>query len=168
MSDGTLDTRTLRPQGTRAVIVAALAALGVALLGGLATDLGDWYVQLKQPPWKPPDALFGPAWTLIFALTALAGVMAWRRAGARLRSGLLIVFALNGFLNVLWSLLFFRLRRPDWAFAEVTFLWASILLMMVVCWRCSRRSALLLLPYLAWVAFAAMLNLEVVRLNGPF
>lgn len=168
MSDDGAAARAHRPQSGRAVLVAALAALGVAVLGGLSTDLGDWYTQLKQPPWKPPDALFGPAWTLIFALTAAAGVTAWRHAGSRQRSGILIVFALNGFLNVLWSLLFFRLRRPDWAFAEVTFLWASILLMMVVCWRSSRRAALLLLPYLAWVAFAALLNLEVVRLNGPF
>jgi len=168
VSDDGAAARAHRPQSVRAVLVAAAAALGVAVLGGLSTDLDDWYTQLKQPPCKPPDALFGPAWTLIFALTAAAGVTAWRHAGSRQRSGILIVFALNGFLNVLWSLLFFRLRRPDWAFAEVTFLWASILLMMVVCWRSSRRAALLLLPYLAWVAFAALLNLEVVRLNGPF
>ncbi len=168
MSDDAPVAHPHRPQSKRAVLVAALAALGVAVLGGLSTDLGGWYAQLKQPPWKPPDVLFGPAWTLIFALTALSGVTAWRQAGPRQRSAILIVFALNGFLNVLWSLLFFRLRRPDWAFAEVTFLWASILLMMVVCWRSSRRAALLLLPYLAWVAFAALLNLEVVRLNGPF
>lgn len=168
MSEPALQPRTRRPQTARAVLVAALAALGVAVLGALSTDLGDWYAQLRQPPWKPPDAAFGPAWTLIYALTALAGVTAWRAAGERLRGAILIVFALNGFLNVAWSLLFFRLRRPDWAFAEVTFLWASILLMIVVCWRASRGAALLLLPYLAWVAFAAALNLEVVRLNGPF
>jgi benzodiazapine receptor len=159
---------TSRPQHWKAIAVAALAALGVALLGGLATDLSAWYASLRQPPLKPPDAWFGPAWTLIFALTAIAGVKAWRAAGPRQRAGILIVFSLNGFLNVLWSLLFFRLRRPDWAFAEVTFLWASILLMIVVCWRVSRVAAVLLLPYLAWVAFAAALNLEVVRLNGPF
>lgn len=152
----------------RAVLVAAIAALGVALLGGLSTDIGPWYAGLRQPPWKPPDAAFGPAWTLIFALTALAGVSAWRGASPQRRSAVLIVFALNAFLNVLWSLLFFRLRRPDWAFGEVLFLWSSILLMMVVCWRCSRTAVLLLLPYLAWVTFAATLNLEVVRLNGPF
>lgn len=152
----------------QAVAVAAAAALLVALLGGLSTDLGPWYAALRQPPWKPPDAWFGPAWTTIFALAAIAGVSAWRGATPGRRPAILIAFALNGFLNVLWSLLFFRLHRPDWAFGEVAFLWASILLMMLVCWRASRLATALLLPYLAWVSFAALLNLEVVRLNGPF
>lgn len=159
---------TSRSQHWKAFGVAAGAALGVALLGGLATELGAWYAQLRQPAWKPPDAWFGPAWTLIFTLTAIAGAQAWLAAGAGRRVAVLCVFGLNGVLNVLWSVLFFRLRRPDWAFAEVAFLWASILLMILVCWRVSRVAAVLLLPYLAWVAFAATLNLEVVRLNGPF
>lgn len=161
---------TASPAATRwkAVLVAAGAALGVALLGGLSTDIGPWYAGLKQPPWKPPDLWFGPAWTLIFALTAMAGLTAWRAAPARWRGALLGAYALNAFLNVLWSLLFFRLRRPDWAFAEVAFLWSSILLLMLLSWRFSRLAAALLLPYLLWVAFAALLNLEVVRLNGPF
>jgi translocator protein len=150
------------------IAVAAFAAIGVALLGALATDLSGWYAALRQPAWKPPDAWFGPAWTLIFALAAIAGLRAWRAAPARQRGWLLAAFALNGLLNVLWSLLFFRLRRPDWAFAEVAFLSASVLLMMVACWRHSRSASLLLLPYLLWVVFAATLNLEVVRLNRPF
>jgi translocator protein len=154
---------------SKAVLTAAGAALGVALLGGLTTELGSWYFGLRQPPWKPPDMWFGPAWTLIFALTAMAGLSAWRAApSAREQQGILIAYAFNAFLNVLWSLLFFRLRRPDWAFVEVLFLWSSILLLMVVSGRSSRLAAMLLIPYLLWVAFAALLNLEVVRLNGPF
>ena len=155
---------------SRAVVVAALAALAVALLGGLSTDIGDWYRQLRQPPWKPPDWLFGPVWTTIYALTAAAGVIGWRALdGSRpQRCMLLVAYAMNGFLNVLWSLLFFRLRRPDWALAEVGLLWASVALLVLLSWRAAPRAALLLLPYLAWVAFAAVLNAEVVRLNGPF
>lgn len=154
---------------SKAILTAAGAAFGVAVLGGVSTDIGDWYTSLRQPPWKPPDAWFGPVWTLIYACTALAGVSAWRGAVSRReRQGVLIAFAFNAFLNVLWSLLFFRLRRPDWAFGEVLFLWSSILLMMVVSWRLSRWAVVLLLPYLLWVTFAALLNLEVVRLNGPF
>jgi tryptophan-rich sensory protein len=72
------------------------------------------------------------------------------------------------FLNVLWSLLFFRLRRPDWALVEVGFLWLSILALMIVLFRYSRLAGLLLLPYLVWVGFAGALNFAVVRLNGPF
>ena len=151
------------------VLIAAAAALAVAGLGGLMTDLGPWYQQLVQPPWKPPDWLFGPAWTAIFALAAMAGVIAWRRAPRRAdREWMLALFALNGFLNVLWSLLFFRLHRPDWALFEVLLLWLSILLLIGVLARYARTASLLLLPYLAWVAFAGFLNLATVRLNGPF
>jgi translocator protein len=151
------------------VWVAAAAACSVALLGGLMTDISAWYLALRQPAWKPPDWLFGPAWTLIFALAAAAGVSAWRRAPTQAdREWLLALFALNGFLNVLWSLLYFRLRRPDWALAEVGLLWLSIALLMLVLWRYARPATWLLLPYLLWVAFAAVLNWTTVQLNGPF
>ena len=94
---------------------------------------------------------------------------AWRQAPDRTsREWLLVLFAMNGFLNVFWSLLYFRLHRPDWALYEVGFLWLSVLLLIVVLGRYSRRAAWLLVPYLAWVAFAAALNFESVRLNGPF
>ena len=77
-------------------------------------------------------------------------------------------FAANAFFNVLWSLLFFRFHRPDWALAEVSLLWLSILALIVVLGRLSRASGWLMAPYLAWVSFAAFLNLTVVRLNAPF
>lgn len=153
----------------RAIVVAAAAALAVAVLGGLSTDIGLWYAGLRKPPWQPPDLLFGPVWTLIYALTAAAGVQAWWHAtGPRARQNVLIVIACNAVLNVVWSLLFFRLHRPDWALVEVVPLWLSIVAMMVVLGRQRRIAALLLLPYLLWVAFAALLNAAVVRLNAPF
>jgi len=154
---------------SRAVITAALAALAVAMLGGLATDIGPWYLGLKQFAWKPPNLLFGPVWTILYAMAAASGVKAWQRAPSKeWREWLLGLFALNGFLNLLWSLLFFRLRRPDWAPLEVGFLWLSVAGLIVFVGRRSPVSALLLLPYLAWVAFAAWLNRAVVALDGPF
>lgn len=153
----------------RATLGAAAAACAVAALGALSTDLGPWYAALKQPGWKPPDWLFGPVWTVIYALAALAGLRAALRApDAASRRRIALLFAINGTLNVLWSLLFFRAQRPDWALAEVGFLWASILWLMLVLGRHSRGAAWLLLPYLVWVAFAAWLNYAVVQLNGPF
>lgn len=152
----------------RALVYAALCALAVAALGGLATEIGPWYRQLAKPAWNPPDWLFGPAWTLIYALTALAGVRSWEVASAVQRRHLAVLFALNGVLNVLWSLLFFRLRRPDWALLEVGLLWLSILSLLVYCGRMRRQTIALLLPYLAWVSFAAALNAVVVDLNAPF
>lgn len=150
----------------------ALAGAGAALLVGtvgmLATDLGPWYFSLKVPPWKPPDWLFGPAWTTIYACTTWSGVRLWRRLAGDRRWTWAALLSLNAFLNVTWSLLFFRLRHPDWALAEVVFLWASVLSLVVWPWRLDRRAALLNLPYLAWVSFAATLNLAIVRLNAPF
>ena len=94
------------------MLVAAGAAVLVAVLGALMTDLGPWYRDLRQPAWKPPDWAFGPVWTVIFALAAAAGVIGWRHAPSRAdRERLLLLFSLNGFLNVLWSLLYFRLHR---------------------------------------------------------
>jgi tryptophan-rich sensory protein len=153
----------------RALWSAALCALAVAVLGGLATEIGPWYRALAKPSWNPPDWLFGPAWTLIYALTALAGVEAWQATRESSQRRLLAaLFTVNGALNVLWSLLFFRLRRPDWALLEVAALWLSILSLILYCGRLRRRTIALLLPYLLWVSFAAMLNFRVVTLNAPF
>ena len=155
--------------GWRPIAIAAAAALAVALLGGLMTDIGPWYRGLQKPSWQPPDWAFGPAWTVIYALAAISGVIAWRDATSQQqRETMLMLFALNAFLNVLWSLLFFRLRRPDWALFEVGLLWLSVLLLIVVLGRYSRTAALLLVPYLLWVSFASTLNWATVRLNGPF
>ena len=161
---------TLAPRHRgRAIGIAAAAALAVAMLGGLSTDIGPWYAGLVKPAWQPPDALFGPVWTLIFALTAVAGAQAWLHAPTRrARETVLMVVACNALLNIVWSLLFFRLRRPDWALIEVAALWLSIVVMMVVLGRHRRIAVLLLLPYLLWVSFAAVLNATIVRLNGPF
>lgn len=151
------------------VIFAALAALGIAMLGATMTDLGPWYQSLQKPEWTPPGPAFPIAWTGIFALAAWAAVTAWRAApNTRQADWLIGMFALNGFLNIMWSILFFRLQRPDWAFFEVLLLWLSIAALVVQCWRYSRLSALLLLPYLVWVTIAAALNWRVVELNGPF
>ena len=158
-----------RSRSWRPVLIAAASALCVAVLGALVTDLGPWYTSLKQPSWKPPDWAFGPVWTTIFALAAAAGVMGWRRAPSReQRELLLLLFALNGFLNVLWSLLYFRLHRPDWALIEVPFLWLSVLALIVVLGRFAKGAAWLLAPYLVWVVIAAVLNWQTVKLNGPF
>lgn len=149
------------------VALAAGAAVVVGVMGMLATDLGGWYQGLTKPSWQPPDWVFGPVWTIIYAMAALAGVSAWqgaRDSGSRTR--ILVLFGLNAALNVLWSLLFFRLNRPDWALIEVGFLWLSVLALILGLRPLSRASTWWLLPYLAWVAFAAVLNAAIVRLNS--
>jgi len=148
------------------ILAAALAAMAVAALGAQITDLGPWYHALREPAWKPPDVLFGPAWTLIFALAATAGVLGWKALHSRAsRLAMCGFFFFNAPFNELWSALFFRVHRPDWALLEVGLLWLSILLLMIVLYRASKTASWLLLPYLIWVSFAAVLNLAVVRLN---
>ena len=151
------------------VLVALLAAVAVAGLGAAATDIGPWYQALKKPSWQPPDLLFGPVWTTIYALIAISGVKAWRAApDVRTRQRILVLFAANALLNVTWSELFFGLHRPDWALWEAAPFLASIAVLIAAVRPLSRAAARLLVPYLAWVAFATVLNVAVVRLNAPF
>jgi tryptophan-rich sensory protein len=150
----------------RQVVIAALAAAVVMVAGGFATMLGPWYEALRKPAWQPPGWVFGPAWTTISILTVIAAVLAWRRAETlAMRRWLIVAFALNGGLNFLWSVLFFTLRRPDWALVEVVFLWLSILLLVILCSSLSRLSGVLLMPYLLWVSFATALNVSIWRRN---
>lgn len=151
------------------VAVAAVTAVVVAAAGAIATDLGQWYDALKQPRWKPPDWLFGPAWTIIFALTAYAAIDAYTAAmDQRARNVVVAVFVINAVLNILWSWIFFRLQRPDWALFEVVLLWLSIVTIMVAVSPHSTKAVWLLIPYLIWVGFAGALNYAIVRMNGPF
>jgi translocator protein len=165
----TIPTDTSRSRLVKASLCAALGVIAVAGLGGLATDLGPWYRGLKQPPWQPPDAAFGPAWTSIYVLTAVAAVRVWIRAATQgERAQWLAALAINGALNIFWSWLFFKARRPDWALYEVVLFWLSIVLLIVLARRHDMLAAVLLAPYLLWVAFAAALNCSVMRLNAPF
>ena len=149
--------------------IAAITAILVALAGGLLTTTGPWYQALRRPAWKPPDWAFGPVWTTIFTLTAISAVLAWNADTSPVfRTALVAAYAVNAVLNIAWSGLFFRLRRPDWAFVEVLFLWLSIVVLMIVTGRVHGMAAVLLLPYLGWVGIAACLNRAIVRLNGPF
>ena len=155
--------------GWEPAAVAASAAVVVAVAGGLATRPDAWYRRLRVPAWKPPDWAFGPVWAVIFTLTATAGVLAWNADPDPAARGVLAAaYAVNGLLNIAWSVLFFRFRRPDWALAEVAALWLSIAVLMLVTGRVSLGAGLMNLPYLAWVSVAACLNLRIVRLNAPF
>ena len=141
----------------------------MAVAGGVATRTDAWYRRLRVPAWKPPDWAFGPVWTVIFLLTTVAAVTAWNGDPDPIARLLLVAaYAVNGVLNIAWSVLFFRFRRPDWALAEVAALWLSIAVLVLITGRVSAAAGLMNLPYLAWVSVAACLNLRIVRLNAPF
>ena len=137
-----------------------------SVLGGMATKLSPWYFALVQPPWKPPDWSFGVIWTIIFILSALAWMVAFNSNPSQpQKNKITILFVLNGFFNVFWSVLYFQMQHPDWALIEAFFLWASVLAIILVMWPICRIAAYLMVPYLVWVTIAMRLNWETLVLN---
>ena len=144
-------------------ILAFAAAVLAAAAFGAQFEPGGWYAALAKPAWTPPAWVFAPVWTVLYVLIALAGWLAWRADAGRAAIGAWIVgLALNG----AWSWLFFGLHRIGWALADISLLIATIALFITATWRTSRAAALLFVPYLAWVSFAAALNLAIWRLNA--
>ncbi|MCE2781128.1 TspO/MBR family protein [Limnohabitans sp.] len=165
-----MHTLRRKPQApVRALLLAFVLSYATAGIGAALSELGPWYFALKHPPWKPPDAAFGAIWSTIFTLCAISAWLAWQAADTlALRRRVLYLFGVNAVLNVLWSALYFKLQRPDWALFEVVFLWLSILALVMGLWRLSRWASLLLVTYWIWVSIAAVLNVQTVMLNGPF
>ena len=154
---------------TLTIVVAATITVLVLGIGAAVTKVGPWYRNMRKPSWNPPEWVFGPAWTVILGLAAWSGVLAWTGApDAESRLLIAVLFGVNIVLHLLWTPLFFNLRRPDWALIEVVFFWLSVVALIVVLAPISLLAGWLLLPYLLWVAFAAFLNLKIVRMNPPF
>tara|TARA_B100001059_G_C17602262_1_gene460160 strand:- start:57 stop:533 length:477 start_codon:yes stop_codon:yes gene_type:complete len=151
-------------------LLSSIGSLTVALVGGYLTQLDEWYFSLIQPDWKPPDWAFGPIWTIILILCAVSAAISYKKStgNPEFRKRLIYLFILNGVLNIVWSLIYFYLKRPDIALFEVVFLWGSILLLILHTKKYSQLSAVLLVPYLVWVSIAITLNFKTVNLNGPF
>lgn len=149
-------------------LVFLLVVFAAASVGGFFTAPGvrDWYPLLRKPWWTPPAWVFGPVWTALYLSIAAAGFVAWRRSGFAGAKGAMLLFALQLVLNACWSWIFFGLRQPGWAFAEIVVLWGSILAAAIALYRVSRPAGWLFVPYLLWVTFAAVLNFEIWRLNA--
>ena len=153
----------------RSLLVAFVVSFAVAGIGSWLTVLDAWYFQLKQPPWKPPDAAFGAIWSTIFSLCAISAWMGWHAClSGQERFQWLALWALNAFCNVFWSVIYFKWHRPDWSLIELLFLWQSIFLLIIFIYPRRRAAALLLLPYGLWVTTAGFLNHSTISLNGPF
>ena len=150
-------------------VVSVGAPLAVGGIGGIATlsALGSWYRTLRKPAWNPPDAVFGPVWTTLYVLMGVALALSRRAADTGERRRVESVFALQLALNLAWSFAFFSARSPAAGVAVILVLWASIVATIAEFGRVSRTAALLLAPYLAWVTFATILNVEIWRLNRP-
>jgi tryptophan-rich sensory protein len=166
-----MNNDTLRAAG-RARDLLGLAAFvavcfGAAALGALVTarSVTTWYPTLNKPAFNPPDWVFGPAWTLLYLMIALAGWRVWRAgrpAGARPK---MTWYSVQLILNVAWSCIFFGARSIGLALVEIVLLLTVIVINVVVFWRVDRLAGWLLVPYAAWVSFASVLNFALWRLN---
>jgi benzodiazapine receptor len=143
-----------------------LVAFSAAAVGGFASaSANELYRELVRPSWAPPGWVFGPVWSVLYALMGIAAWLVWRaRAFAGARRAL-VLFIVQLVANALWTWLFFVWRLGGAAFGEILLLWALILATMVLFWRFSKVAAALLFPYLAWVSFASALNFAIWRLN---
>ena len=143
-----------------------LLALATGAIGAIASvNAKEFYAQLAKPAWAPPAALFGPVWTALYCLMGIAAWLVWRRGGFAPARNALLLFIVQLGVNALWSWLFFVWHLGAMSFAEVLGLWMLIIATLVAFWRISPVSGLLLVPYLAWVSFAAALNFSTWRLN---
>ncbi len=148
-----------------------LAFIGWLLLTFLAPAAGtwmtspEWYAALNKPAWSPPAWLFGPVWTLLYVLMAVAAWLVWREGGWAKQRRALTLYCVQLVLNAAWTPLFFGLRQPGWALLEIILLWVAILATLLAFKPVRPLAAWLLAPYLAWVSFATVLNFTLWRLN---
>jgi len=150
------------------LIASIFICQGAGIIGALFTmpTIRTWYETLNKPEFRPPNAVFGPVWTALFLLMGISLFLVWHKGlesqGIKIA---LLVFLAQLILNIAWSVLFFGMRSPGLAFFEIIVLWAAIILTMVLFKRVSSVSAILLIPYMLWVGFAAVLNFAIWRLN---
>lgn len=143
-------------------LVPFIAAVFVVALSGAVFMPGDWYRSLDKPSWTPPDWLFGPAWTVLYIMIAVAGWLVWTSAGL---GAALAAWILNLLFNGAWSWLMFGRRRIAAALADAVAMLATIVAFMILAWPSSPTATWLFAPYLAWVAFAATLNASLLKRN---
>ena len=150
------------------LIAWVIICLAAGFIGSIFTmpSLPAWYAGLNKPPFNPPNWIFGPVWTTLFILMGISAWLVWEKGfrNKEVRSAIML-FCAQLALNMLWSLLFFGLKSPLLAFANIIALWLLILATIVSFYRISRPAAWLLIPYILWVSFASVLNLSIWLLN---
>lgn len=141
----------------------AFATAGVGAAASVSA--GTFYAELVRPSWAPPAWLFGPVWTLLYAMMGIAVWLVWLRTGLSGGKSAIALFIVQLIANALWSWLFFKWRLGGLAFLEILVLWCLIAATIVSFWRIRKPAAALLFPYLAWVTFASVLNFAIWRMN---
>jgi len=149
------------------LILSILVCLGAGFLGSIFTSssVGGWYLTIKKPPFNPPNWVFAPVWTLLYILMGISVYLILKnKIDKKVKIGL-IFFSVQLILNVLWSIIFFGLKNPLIAFLDISLLWIFVLVTILKFWKIDKRASYLLIPYLSWITFAAVLNFSIYILN---
>jgi len=146
-------------------LIVSVALAMAAAASGAVFKPGRWYQQLAKPSWRPPDWAFGPVWMVLYATMAVAAWLVYEKAGFAGAGTALGIYLVHLLVNAGWSAVFFGLRSPGWGLIEVIGLWTSVLATIVAFLPIHMTAGLLLLPYLAWVSVATMLNYRIWQLN---
>lgn len=149
------------------LILSIVLCVSLGSVGGLVTvsEIPTWYASLNKPSFNPPNWLFGPVWTILYLLMGISVYIIWKQPVSKERNKALQLFILQFMLNFCWSFIFFGLHATGWALIEMIALWILILLSILHFAKHSKISAWLLVPYIAWVSFALLLNAAIWRLN---
>ncbi|MFY1111077.1 MAG: TspO/MBR family protein [Methanosarcinaceae archaeon] len=150
------------------LIVSVLICQFAGIIGSVftVTSIESWYAAIEKPAFNPPGWVFSPVWIILYTLMGISLYLVWEEGLERkdVKVGI-FVFGVQLALNALWSILFFGLQSPFYAFIEIILLWLSIFLTIILFGRISKTASLLLVPYLLWVSFAALLNYRIWVLN---
>ena len=149
------------------LFLAILICEFIGILGSVFTipAIATWYQALNKPQFSPPNYIFGPVWTTLYALMGISIYLILEKKLKKEKDKIIALFSLQLFLNFLWSVIFFSFHLPLLAFLEILFLWANILFLIIIFWKYSKPASVLLIPYLLWVSFATILNASIVILN---
>ena len=162
---GTASYRTTKLAQAGALIGWLVLTFCAAATGAFVRTDG-WYADLIKPIWNPPGWVFGPVWTGLYVMMAVAAWLVWREGAWKRQRGPLTLYLIQWLLNAIWTPLFFALHQPGWAFAEILILLVAILTTLFMFWRVRRTAALLLVPYVLWTVFASVLNFTIWRMNS--
>ena len=150
------------------LILCIAVAQAAGLVGSIFTvsAINTWYATLARPELAPPNWIFAPVWTTLYVLMGIAAFLVWQKGLKKKEVKVaLAIFGVQLVLNTLWSIIFFALQSPGWAFVEIIFLWVAIVATIVAFSKVSKPAAWLLAPYILWVSFAGYLNFMIFWLN---
>jgi benzodiazapine receptor len=149
------------------LIVSIVFTLGLGSLGGIFTvsEIPNWYAGLQKPSFNPPNFLFGPVWTILYILMGISFYLVWKKSSSKIRANGIALFIIQFTLNFFWSIIFFKYHLIFWAFIEIIVMWVFILFTIFSFAKLNKTAAWLLVPYISWVSFAAILNFAILHLN---